>query len=81
MIMSQKYKQYPTEFKDKVDLSAVKNEQTISDLAALFEVHPTMNLSLEKASPERAAEIFDKGHKYLKHRSVQRMSYTVRSDD
>lgn len=40
--MSRKRKQYRPEFKAKVAPAAVRNEETISELSAKFEVHPTM---------------------------------------
>lgn len=52
-------------------MAALKNEQTISELAARFEVHPTMFAARKKALLEGAAEIFDKGHKSPKHIDAQ----------
>ena len=40
--MSNKRKQYSPEFKAKVALAAIKNEETIAELARRFAVHPTM---------------------------------------
>jgi len=40
--MGKKRKKYSPEFKAKVALAAVKNDETISELAARFGVHPTM---------------------------------------
>jgi transposase len=40
--MSRKRKQYSPEFKAKVALLAIKNEETIAQLAGRYEVHPTV---------------------------------------
>ena len=64
--MSRKRNKYSAEFKAKVALAAVKEEQTISELAARFGVHPTMINNWRRALLEGAAEIFDKGQKSRK---------------
>lgn len=61
--MSKKRKQHPPEFKAKVALAAFRNEETISELAARFGVHPTMIHSWKRALLEGATDLFDKGHK------------------
>lgn len=40
--MSTKRKQYSTNFKDRVALEALKEKQTLAELAKRFEIHPTM---------------------------------------
>jgi transposase len=40
--MSNKKKQYSPQFKDKVALEAVRGEKTVSELAAQYEIHPTV---------------------------------------
>ena len=69
--MSRKRNKYSAEFKAKVALAAVKEEQTISELAARFGVHPTMIHSWKRALLEGAAEVFDKGHKSRKETDAQ----------
>ena len=61
--MSKNRTRYSAEFKAKVALTALRNEQTISELAAHYGVHPTMINQWKKALLEGASEIFDKGHK------------------
>ena len=57
--MSKKRNRYSPEFKAKVALAALKNEQTISELSAHFGVHPTMINNWKRALLEGAADIFD----------------------
>lgn len=57
--MSKKRKQYSSNFKAKVALAAIKGDQTTSELAARFQIHPTMVNSWKKELLERAAELFD----------------------
>ncbi|MDF1594458.1 MAG: transposase, partial [Desulfobacterales bacterium] len=50
--MSNKRKQYSPEFKAKVALAALKNEETITDLAQRFGVHPTMITTWKRSLQE-----------------------------
>ena len=69
--MSNKRKRYNPEFKAKVALAALKNEETMSELAARFGVHPTMIAAWKRALLEGAADIFDKNHKAKKQSQKQ----------
>jgi len=64
--MSNTRKRYNPEFKAKVALAALKNEETISELAARFGVHPTMITAWKRILLDGAPEIFDKGLKSKK---------------
>jgi len=59
--MKRKRKQYSPEFKAKVALAALKNEETVAQLAARYEVHPTMIHTWKRNLLDCAANIFDKG--------------------
>jgi transposase len=69
--MSKKKRQHPPEFKAKVALAAIKNEETISVLAARFGVHPTMINNWKRALLDGAADIFDQGHKSRQNTEAQ----------
>jgi len=69
--MSRKRRQYSAEFKAKVALAAIKNEETIAELAAKFEVHPTMINNWKRALLDGAAELFDKGQKSKKQHEAK----------
>ena len=69
--MSRKRKQYSPEFKAKVALAALKNEHTIAELAARYEIHPTMINTWKRNLLEGAADVFDKGQKKQKHMNAK----------
>ena len=69
--MSRKRKSYSPQFKAKVALAALKNDEPIAELAARFEVHPTMINSWKRALIDSAPDIFDKGQKTRKKNEAQ----------
>jgi len=56
-------KKHSPSFKAKVALAALKGEETTTELAQRFGVHPTMIGTWRRALLEGATDIFDKGHK------------------
>jgi len=64
--MSKKRTHYSPEFKAKVALAAVKNEETIAELSARFGIHPNMINNWKRTLLDGAADIFDKGKKTSK---------------
>ncbi len=69
--MSNKRKRHAPAFKAKVALAALKNEETIAELAQRFSVHPTMITSWKRALTVGATDIFDKGNKSRKQAEGQ----------
>ena len=69
--MTKKRSKYSPEFKAKVALIALKEEETMSELAARFGVHPTMINNWKRALVDGAADLFDKGHKSRKQSEAQ----------
>ena len=69
--MSKKRNRYSPEFEAKVALTALKNEETISELAARFGVHPTMINNWKRALVEGATDVFSKGQTSRKQSEAQ----------
>ena len=69
--MSNRRKKYSAEFKAKVALAALRNEQTMAELATHFGVHPTMISNWKRSLLDGAADIFDKGQKSRKQNESQ----------
>ena len=61
--MSKKRRRYSAQFKFKVALEAVKEQQTVSELASQYEVHPTLVRNWKKQLVTGGAEIFEQGSK------------------
>ena len=77
--MGKKRKKYSSEFKAKVALAALKNEETTAELAQRFGVHPTMISTWKRSLLEGAADIFDKGHNLESKPMKKSMSFIGKS--
>ena len=64
--MSKKRKQHRSQFKAKVALAALQNEETTAQLASRFDIHPTMISTWKRQLRDSAAELCDKNHKSRK---------------
>ena len=64
--MNTKRRNHSPQFKAKVALAALKNEETTAELSNRFGVHPNMINTWKKALLEGAADIFGKNQKTAK---------------
>lgn len=58
--MKKTKRKFSAEFKAKVAIEAIKEVETLADLAKRFEVHPNMISKWKQEFIERAGEIFEK---------------------
>ena len=64
-------KKHSPQFKAKVALAAIQNDETIAQIASRFGVHPTMVSTWKRQMLEGAADIFDKNHNFRKQAQAQ----------
>ena len=64
-------KKHSPQFKAKVALSAIQNEETVAQIASRFGIHPTMVSTWKRQMLEGAADIFDKNHSSRKRNQTQ----------
>ena len=62
--MGKTRKKHSPQFKAKVALAAIQNDETIAQIASRFGVHPNMVSAWKRQMLEGAADIFDKNHKH-----------------
>ena len=60
--MGKMRKRHSPQFKAKVALAEIQNDETIAQIASRFGVHPTMVSTWKRQMLEGAADIFNKGH-------------------
>jgi transposase len=64
--LSKKRKKHSAQFKAKIALAALANEETTAKLASRFDLHSTMISTWKRQFLESAADLFDKNHKTRK---------------
>ena len=64
--MGKKRTRHSPEFKAKVALAAIQNDETTAQIANRFGVHPTMVSTWKRQMLDGAVDIFDKSHKSRK---------------
>ena len=69
--MSRTRKNYSPEFKAKVALAALRNDETVSKLSQKYGVHPTMINNWKRALLDGARDIFEKGRKSQKNQETK----------
>jgi transposase len=69
--MGKKRKTHSPQFKAKVALAAIQNDETTSQIASRFGVHPTMVSTWKRQMLDGAADIFDTAHKSRKQAEAQ----------
>ena len=71
LTMSKKRKTHSPQFKAKVALAAIQNDETTAQLASRFGIHPTLVSNWKRQMLEGAADIFDKNYKTRKQAEAQ----------
>ena len=61
--MGVKRKQHSAQFKAQVAMAALSGEKTLAELAAEYEIHPTMISTWKQELVKRAGELFERGNK------------------
>jgi len=67
--VSKKRKQYSAQFKAKVALEALRGEKTIAEIAAQYEIHPTMIHNWKRQLLEGASDIFEQSNQAVEANS------------
>jgi transposase len=75
--MARKRKSHSAAFKAQVALAAARGDKTISELASLYGVHPTMIHAWKKQLLDNAEELFQSGAKTssAEHEALQAQLY------
>ena len=78
--MARKRKSHTAAFKAQVALAAVKGDKTVSELASVHGVHPTMIHAWKKQLVEQAEELFQSGAPRLQRGARGLAGPTLRAD-
>lgn len=69
--MGKKRKTHSAQFKARVAFAAIQNDETLSQIASRFGIHPTMVSSWKKQLLEGAVDVFDRNSKSRKDAESQ----------
>ena len=61
--MGVKRKQHSAQFKAQVAMAALSGEKTLAELAAEYEIHPTMISTWKQELVKNAKDLFERGNK------------------
>ena len=65
-------RKFKADFKAKVAIAAIKEQQTIEEICKKFEIHPTQANLWKREFLANAAQLFDKEHKHLEQEDQER---------
>jgi transposase len=65
-------RKFKSDFKAKVAIVAIKEQQTIEEISKKFEINPTQVNLWKKEFLANASLLFDKGHKSLEHENHEK---------
>jgi len=69
--MGKTRKKHSPQFKAKVALAAIQNDETIAQIASRFGVHPNMVSAWKRQMLEGAVDIFDKNQNHRKQAQAE----------
>ena len=65
-------RKFKSDFKAKVAIAAIKEQQTIEEICKKFEVHPTQVNLWKREFLANAAHLFDKENKYIEQEDQEK---------
>ena len=69
--MSKSRRSYSSQFKAKVAIEALRDAETVAQLASRYEVHPTMIHQWKRTLQKNAASVFEKSLKNTDKNDIQ----------
>ena len=65
-------RKFKADFKAKVAIAAIKEQQTIEEICKKFEVHPTQANQWKREFLANAAQLFDKENKHIEQEDQEK---------
>jgi transposase len=66
-------RKFKADFKAKVALAAIKEQQTIEEISKKYEIHPTQTNLWKREFLANASSLFDKEHKQLEQADHEKL--------